>query len=212
MALGGEECDLVVPISLYRIGDQLHNVLRGYKDSPSAVVRERHSLLVAALLDRFLSAHRGCIHRAAGRDWDAVTSVPSSRERQGTHPLVSAIAKVPWLHREYLEDSLGAAPGGAAHNNASADDFGASAAVKGRSMLLIEDSFVSGAKVQSAAAALRREGARVVAIVTVGRVINDNFLQAEYVAEVGGMQPFSFDDCCIHTSPIPGRAGSGGRY
>ncbi len=46
-----------------------------------------------------------------------------------------------------------------------------SATVRGRRALLLDDTYVSGARAQSAAAALRRAGARSVVIVVVGRVL-----------------------------------------
>lgn len=39
--------ELIVPISLYRVGEQLHTVLKDYKRSPSERVRERHLHQVA---------------------------------------------------------------------------------------------------------------------------------------------------------------------
>src|SRR5260370_11911979 len=82
---------LVVPISLYRVGLQLHKVLRGYKDEPIDKLRESFFLQVAALLHRFIRDHRGCIARAAGVDWNVITSIPSSQGRAGQHPLEQAI-------------------------------------------------------------------------------------------------------------------------
>jgi hypothetical protein len=82
---------LVVPVSLYVGDEQLHTVLRGYKDSPDPEARARFRLQVAALLARFLRDHGDCIRRAAGRDWDTITIVPSSAGREGTHPLEAAV-------------------------------------------------------------------------------------------------------------------------
>lgn len=48
---------LIVPISLYRTGEQLHTVLAGYKRSTDPKVRERLGLQIGATLHRFLWAH-----------------------------------------------------------------------------------------------------------------------------------------------------------
>ena len=64
--------DLVVPISLYELGGQLHNVLRDYKYSGSADVRRLHALQVGATLHRFVRDHGQHVREAAGRRWDLV--------------------------------------------------------------------------------------------------------------------------------------------
>lgn len=74
---------LVVPISLYVVGEQLWHVLRNYKDGITAELRAELRPRVAALLYRFLDGHRQCIAEAAGGDWDVITVVPSSQERGG---------------------------------------------------------------------------------------------------------------------------------
>jgi hypothetical protein len=83
-------CPLVVPISLYEVGYQLHHQLRSYKASPSEMSRD-FLVKTAAILGYFLQLHSDCIAAAAGGPWDLITAVPSSTDRDGEHPLVSAI-------------------------------------------------------------------------------------------------------------------------
>jgi hypothetical protein len=84
---------LVVPVSLYRVGQQLHTVLRDYKRSRDPATRKRHALQVAATLHRFVRQHGDCVRAAArGVDWTVVTTVPSKEPRHAPHPLETAIS------------------------------------------------------------------------------------------------------------------------
>ncbi|MBA2384454.1 MAG: hypothetical protein H0V68_07315, partial [Actinobacteria bacterium] len=164
---------LVVPVSLTRtdMEAQLHNVLRDYKYADDQAVRQRHRHHVAALLLRFLVAHRACIESAAGATFELITVVPSKRGRAGAHPLEQAIDLAPDL-REIHERLLDPGPGAVGRNAPTDDAFVAKARASGRRVLLIDDTFTSGAKVQSAASALTLGGATVVAGLVLGRVID----------------------------------------
>lgn len=167
---------LVVPISLYVVPSQLHHVLRSYKDAPVAATRRELRARVAALLLRFLSRHGDCICAAASSGWGVLTTVPSSRERGGTHPLEQAIQMAPAL-RDRHERLLRPGQGGLDHNRASDQGFEVARDVEAERILLVDDTFTSGARIQSAASALQLAGATVVAGVIVGRVIDPTFRQ-----------------------------------
>lgn len=68
-------------------------------------------------------------------------------------------------------------------------------------MLLVDDTFTSGATFQSAASALALDGADVVAGVVIGRVINtsDTAGHPEKLAlwQQQRQVPFSFAACCL---------------
>jgi len=186
----------VVPISLYKVNEQLHHVLRRYKDSPSDRVRDIFSLQVAALLGRFLIGHSRCIVEAE-REWDYITSIPSSRGRSGPHPLEEAIRRVPWLHQQYRRTL---APGAVQLNHLQASDAGyrVTVDVTYDAVLIVDDTFTSGARAQSAASALQLAGAVVVAMVPIGRVINPEFSpEAHALWEKALEAPFDFDTCCL---------------
>ncbi len=191
-------CSLVVPVSLYETRGQLHYYLRSYKDGWTRQLRQTSALLVAALLARFLYVHGGCIRNEAG-DWDFVTSVPSSSGRAGVHPFEAALEWVPWLSNQHRR-VLGRGAGVATHNNASDDAFRAITNIEGSRVLLIDDTYTTGARAQSAASALAQAGARCVAIVPVGRVISPQFsddVQAYWDAQRAIR--FRFDACCLET-------------
>jgi adenine/guanine phosphoribosyltransferase-like PRPP-binding protein len=94
-------------------------------------------------------------------------------------------------------------PGSVATEHNLADDRGFVPArdVRGQAFLLIDDTFTSGARIQSAASALALAGGDVVAALVVGRVINPERSPAsrELWERVKGI-PFSFDQCCLEAA------------
>jgi len=166
----------VFPVRLCPLPGPLYSVLMGYKESPVAEARHRFGPLVRALLEGFLSAHAPCLAAAAGGPCDLVVPVPSTARPAGSplagiEGLAAACARLaPW--RPALLVRTGAPVG---HMRPDADAFAVPAArrgdVAGRRALLLDDTYVSGARAQSAATALRRAGARAVVIVVAGRVL-----------------------------------------
>jgi predicted amidophosphoribosyltransferase len=190
---------LVVPVSLYIEGEQLHTVLRGYKDSPDEEARGRFQMQVAALLARFLRDHGDCIRRAAGRDWDTITIVPSSAGRAGTHPLEQAV-RMSRTQRDLYRTLLEPTDVDADHREADERAYRALPETAGRSVLLIDDTFTSGARVQSAASALTLAGADVVAAVVLGRIVDthaDRYPEKLELWERQRAIPFDFDVCSL---------------
>lgn len=191
--------ELVVPVSLTELLGQLHHALRSYKreDYPASV-RDRFRPQVGAVLARFLSRHRACITAAAGvAGWDCITIVPSTQGRAGPHPLEGAIALFPFLRSQYRSLlAPGAAP--ADHNHASDDAYAVTDEVSDLRVLLVDDTFTSGARAQSAASALQLAGARVVALVPIGRVIKPDFSpEAADLWARARSEPFDFAVCCL---------------
>jgi hypothetical protein len=182
-----------VPISLYSIPSQLHHVLRHYKDAPRAGL----DVQAICMLMYFLALHQECIESVGGA-WDFVTNVPSSSGRSGTHPLVKAMAKVPALHAQY-RDVLTRGPGNLGHLIASDDGFTVTAPIHGQRVLLVDDTYTSGARAQSAASAIALAGGIVSAVVPVGRVINPQFSPTtkDYWSTCAA-SPFDWAVCCVH--------------
>lgn len=190
-------CTTVVPFSLYETGHQLWSVLRKYKDSPDPKVRDRFSTQVAAFLGMALIEHRGCLEETVG-EWDLITTVPStSGKRTGPHPLVGALSRIDYLRREHKE-LLAPGPVALGHNKADDEGFITVLPVTGKRVLLVDDTYTSGARVQSAASCLQLAGATVPAIVVVGRVITPGW--GPHVAEFWKeqrRQRFDFDTCAL---------------
>lgn len=159
----------------YRVGDRMHRRLRGYKDGPMAEARRAHADRLAAMAERWLAVHRDALVRRFGAPWDVVVTVPSSCRPAGA-PVDTVVRRVPeWrpLHRPCLVrgpdriDHLVASRTGFA----LLDGSGGGGRLRGRSVLVVDDSLVTGARAQSAVATLRSAEARVVGIVVLGRVL-----------------------------------------
>jgi hypothetical protein len=190
----------IVPISLYDVGGQLHTWLRNYKDARSETLKGRLRLRVAATAGRFLDQHGRCI---APGGWDAIVSVPSTGTRVGRHPLERTLQLIPRFGEQH-EALL--TPGSVQLDHVRADDrgFRVTGAVAGRRILLVDDTLTSGARMQSAASALRLAGAEIVAGLVVGRVFNPEWSERHgAVWNQARSRLFSFDECCVEKPPWP---------
>jgi len=171
--------DAFLPITYAPHGGQLYRALRDYKnmDEPRSV-RRHHAIGLAAILWRFLAVHEPHLAAAAGvPEFDLVTTPPSKtlerdEKRSGFRKIVGEwvgatkgrYARVldpndpPILSRSY-EPSR----------------YIANTPLDGKRVLVIDDTWVSGGAVQSAAQALRNAGASHVAAVAVGRYLRLDF-------------------------------------
>lgn len=176
----------VTSVLAYRLGDRNHYLLRGYKDAPAPQTRAAATAVLAGMVHRWLVGPGGDDFRArANGDWDLVVGVPSS-VRRGQSPIDTLIAAVPELARHHRA-LLVRGPETVGHLVASRRGF----AVAPRNMvgsagmttrnhrtgtnreraIVVDDSLVTGARAQSAAATLRTAGVEVVAVLVVGRVL-----------------------------------------
>jgi adenine/guanine phosphoribosyltransferase-like PRPP-binding protein len=84
------------------------------------------------------------------------------------------------------------------HKLADDDAFTVRRRLSGERVLVVDDTLTTGARAQSAASALRLNGASAVAAIVVGRVIdpdwNDN---CRRIWDQARATPFSFDQCCL---------------
>lgn len=190
--------ELVVPISLAKTSQsQFYTVLKGYKSRYPGAAQAQQQYQMAALYTRFLQSHRPHIADAAGSDWDVITIVPSSGDRAGPHPLETTLKLSAYLGPQYRL-LLRRGTVAIAHNKSDDDGFVTTEDVHGRRVLLIDDTFTSGGRVQSAASALARGGATVVAAVVAARIIDPDFsAEARELWERAGEGQFSFDTCCL---------------
>lgn len=189
---------VVVPISLYRGLEQLHHVLRQYKDARTEEIRAPLQMQVAAILGRFLREHEGCISGGAG-SYDFVTIVPSSGGRSDPHPLETSVGLVRNLASRFAR-TLQPGPVSISHNHASDRGFAVVHDVSGARVLLLDDTLTSGARVQSAASALYLAGAADVAVVAIGRFFKPDFSTTHRsLWDAARKRGFSFERCCLES-------------
>jgi hypothetical protein len=222
---GGGLADLVVPIAYAPKGSPHAKRLWQYKSIPisrkqviagavpagsadGAGVAAQAGRLLLALLIVFLREHGRCGWRQAGITWPPthLAVVPSARGRPGVHPLRTLIA--PYLRCHWTE--LAARPDQHKLRELDPDRFWAAPVPDGR-VLLLDDTWTTGASAQSAAMALRRAGARSVATVVLGRHINPEFEPAwptgpgpPHASRIERQMPFALASCAVHTGDVVG--------
>lgn len=172
--------DAVLPITYSVHLGQMHSVLNQYKRSASVRTRRNLQNQVAAVLYRFLDGHEACLAGAVGlEEFDVVTIVPSSVAGAGAspHPLERIVGAVIPSTRDRYEPILRRTDIQVAPRTTTPDKFAATVELAGRNVLLIDDTWTSGANAQSAAAALKTSGAGVVAAVPIGRHVRPGYLE-----------------------------------
>jgi hypothetical protein len=192
-ATGGRLADAIVPISYSIKGAQHAHNLTVYKaDRPSTQARYH----VAALGALFLIDHWSCLTRAAGGPITRVATVPSTRGRAGPHPLDLILTRrlrlpaVPaTANPKYSGDD----------RSFHADRFVVSPFPAEVRVLLLDDTWTTGTRMQSLAHGLKAAGAAAVVGVVLGR-----FIRPTYEPAKATRQPAS---SCAGVRSHPVRAG-----
>ncbi|MCL2582293.1 MAG: hypothetical protein FWE35_07540 [Streptosporangiales bacterium] len=165
---GGLLADAVAPVAYAVKGGDLARDLWRYKserdrdDQAAARLREMLASFLVTYGDRVWKAAR-----MPGKP-RGLAVVPSGQGRPGSHPLLALAepaAALPVI-------SLSVRAGHAVHGRYVSTDWlrvDGRVQIAGADMLLIDDSWVSGASAQSAAAALKLAGAARVATIVLGR-------------------------------------------
>jgi predicted amidophosphoribosyltransferase len=173
-----DNLDAFLPITYSVHAGQMHEALRDYKDNPYEDVRRYHGMRLIAILWRFIEQHEPCVARATGVDaFDLVATVPSKthendRNRRGLRSIVG-IGCLPTADRR--KQVLSPADPPELERIYSEDRYIAGPEAEGQRVLLIDDTWTTGASMQSAAFALRRAGALNVAGVAIGRHLHLDF-------------------------------------
>lgn len=188
----------VLPISYAERSGQLHTNLAGYKRWTPAIA-ERTRLQLAAVLWRFIAAHEPCLAIAAGVDrFDLVTTVPSSSAaRDEHHPLRTIVGHLVEPTRDRHERVLRRSAVVVEERGFDSRRFTATRVLDGERVLLIDDTWTTGARAQTAAAALLDNGASTVAALVIGRFVNPGF--GDNAARLAAVpRAFSWETCALH--------------
>jgi hypothetical protein len=186
--------DIVVPVSYAVAGGTFARSLWLYKSEADGWEAARAALRLLLLV--FLHDHGKCVWQAVGTLAPShVAVVPSGQGRPGAHPLRKLVE--PYLALEWV--SLLTRPGDPVlPRDLHPGRFEAAGRLAGASVLLLDDTWTSGASAQSAAAALKLAGASRVAVVTLGRHVNLSDPSAELLAGALTGRPFRLDLCALH--------------
>jgi hypothetical protein len=193
----------IAPITMYwkdREGGYgpIYPHLRDYK-KPGA--SSELQLGVAALIVRFLQTHQACLEGHFGQ-WTSIVVPPSSSgTRVGrVHPLESLLKKTS-LKEQVADPCLAPTSAEVGEREASDDRYKTTRSVKGDKILIIDDAWVTGSSVLSAASRLSLDGATVVGSVVVGRQIDPTWSDDISYWEMVTAKPFRFENCCLAEPP-----------
>ncbi len=201
-AHGHPALDAVVPISYSVAREQLHHALASYKRLNGDVARRLQAIL-AAILWRFLTEHERCVANAAHTEhFDRVTTVPSGDPaRDERHPLRTIVGELVAPTRERHQRLLRRTDTDSAPRYFSESKFEATRRLDHQAILLIDDTWTTGASAQSAAAALKAAGAERVAAVVIGRHLNREWHENDRRIR-GIARPFEWQACALCAKPV----------
>ena len=191
--------DVVVPVSYALRGGAHYARLWRYKNDTPGAAAARATL--RAVLLTFLRDHGPCLWRHAAMPApDRLAVVPSGQGRRGPPPLLGLLGPLVTL----TPATLTVRPGELLGRALNPWRFDAEPSVAGQSVLLVDDLWVSGASAQSAAVALRRAGARHVAVIVLGRHIDPADPRSRRLAARIEAARYDPAACAVHApSPAP---------
>jgi hypothetical protein len=199
--LGDLALDTVAFVTLAPVGEQMAHDLFTYKrPSVPPHLRRTRTVLLAAILWRWLSEHEECLAAAAGiqsERFDIITSVPSASGRAGTHPVTQIVSGIVTGTAERYREVLRLIRGDIPSREVARDRFVATTDLSGQNVLLIDDTWTTGAKMQSASAALKIGGATRVGGLAIGRWFKNGYRDnTAWLREVR-RSGWSWDSCCL---------------
>ncbi len=146
-----------------------HDVQAYKYELPVAKCRDNLCLTAGVAID----LHGSCIQSAVGVTWDSVTFVPSAKRPGVSHPVVNiakAVATEAEIASRFL---LTVNPEASANREVVPDRFSVAPEyldrVEGSNVLIVDDTWATGAKAQSAAIAAKAAGAASVTVLCVAR-------------------------------------------
>jgi hypothetical protein len=161
---------MVIPISFYAKPSRLRDRMHDFKEHTDPAVRASEGRAVAAIAARYILEHGTHLEQRFG-PWDETVAVPSTHH-ENPPALQTAIEEhSPDILAPFTRPLVRGA-GDMGFNQASEAGFAVVDDVTGKSFLLLDDTFTTGARLQSAHHALLAAGATVPAAIVVTRKIN----------------------------------------
>ncbi|WP_232668836.1 phosphoribosyltransferase [Pseudonocardia sp. TRM90224] len=151
----------------------------GYKRMQASSADNKRDVKLLVLGMMYL--HRHCISETAGEPWTGITFVPSQGRPGISHPVVELAQQAStWADDEAkLLLDLGSNIGAPRGDGPLPDRFAVAeewrSRVEGRHVLVVDDTWVSGCKSQSAAITLKAAGATRVTILSAARWLDRQY-------------------------------------
>ncbi|MDU0292752.1 phosphoribosyltransferase [Saccharothrix longispora] len=188
--------DVVVPISIAVSGEQLARELGEYKYNRVVAVRKKYSDGLLTVLAHFLRTHEGCLAADVGTDrFDLVTIVPGSKLTAEAHPLGAMLGRRLGQTARRFAHALTAT--GPNTREVRPRSFHVVRDIDAQAVLLVDDTWTTGASLQSSAAALKGAGARAVAGLVIGRRVDADDPSARRVLAHARSEVFDWGACVL---------------
>ena len=142
--------------------------------------------------------HRRCLESAVGRPVDAWTVVPSTRGR-ADHPLPALASRIGLPHRRLIATPAADQPSDPRLVTHGRFSFDRPEDAAGRHVLIVDDTWTTGARLQSMALSLRASGAAAVTGLVLAR-----WLSAEWPATAGYLHDTPHRDFDPRICPVSG--------
>lgn len=196
--LGDGVADIASFVSLAPADEQLARELYTYKrDSVPVQIRRPRMIGLAAVLWKWLSIHENCVAVPLGvSSFDVVTSVPSTSGRTAAHPLQELVSQIVGGTDSRYESLLELQRTDLAQREQARDRYRATRDLTGSSVLVIDDTWTTGAHAQSASCALKSAGATTVGVVAIGRWFRTDYRNNKNWLAEKRSQPWDWQTCC----------------
>lgn len=150
------------------------------------------------MLWRWLAQHERCLASNAGSSgFDLVTTVPSASGRETEHPLTTLVGGVVRGTQERVRPVLNLNRTDVSSREQARDRFTSTQDVRGLDVLVVDDTWTTGANIQSASAALKQAGANTVAGVVIGRWFRTHYRNNSTWLIGIKRSRWSWDTCCL---------------
>jgi len=195
MEAGVDPVPVVLPLALSIKQTPLGGALRQYKDGVSAEEREAHRTHLDWLL-RYGMKHLPCLTRTVGASFSLATWMPSGRHRLGVHPLEDLLRRNAEL-APHLVETLVRTEIPVAARTFSRRQFVVCADVNRRHVLLVDDTWTTGASILSASRSLLDAGARSVHCLVLGRHFNPSHKEGVVYVDHARQAGFNLEFCSL---------------
>jgi predicted amidophosphoribosyltransferase len=200
--IGAWSADAVSFVSLAPRDEQMATELASYKDPRTLFrLRQQKTFGLAAVLLKWLLRHERCLARRTGSEtFDIVTSVPSTKGRT-PHPLAELAALRIVGSPDRYRDLLVVNRTDMDDRAHAVDRYRVDGALKGQRVLVIDDTWTTGAHAQSASAALKSAGASGVGVVAIGRWFNPGYQDQRSWLTRHRAVGWDWSRCCLEPRP-----------
>lgn len=161
--------DIVVPLTYVIARAQSGLMMRQYKDDPSPQVRDGHTKVIRRLLYLGIAGHQRCVERVVGQPVNRRLAIPSSAGRAGEHPFIALATAMRAVDGSPALARTGTPVGERAVSAARFAARPPGTRFDGEHVMLLDDTWTTGSRTQSAAVLLRQLGATHVSIMVVAR-------------------------------------------